>query len=283
MSVGGMAFWSSDYAYNIMSANEISRITLPATSNSDYDGISPDIPQREPAGFAPRVDEYTPSLTSRPNYENSQNLAGSSAIQAAISAYRATDTEELDEISEENTERQQGEELSDEERQIVEELKARDAEVRAHEQAHAAVGGAYISGGISYTMQTGPDGKQYAIGGEVSIDTSPVRGDPEATLEKMQTIQSAAMAPANPSDADRAVAAAAAQTAAAARAELAERSVEQSTENSETRDHDHENDHDHDDHGENGVRVQNEIVSAISAYTANFGVETLSTRVNFVA
>jgi len=55
----------------------------------------------------------------------------------------------------------------------------------------------------------------------VSIDTSPERDDPEATINKAQRIQAAALAPAQPSDADRAVAAAAAQMASSARAELA--------------------------------------------------------------
>ena len=58
------------------------------------------------------------------------------------------------------------------------------------------------------------------MGGEVSIDTSPVAGDPEATVEKMRTIQAAAMAPANPYAADRAVAAKAAQMAMNARIEV---------------------------------------------------------------
>lgn len=41
----------------------------------------------------------------------------------------------------------------------------------------------------------------------MQIDTAPVAGDPEATIEKMRTIQAPALAPANPSSADRAVAA----------------------------------------------------------------------------
>ena len=62
-------------------------------------------------------------------------------------------------------------ELTDEEEQIVKELKARDAEVRAHEAAHIAASGG-LAGAPSYTFQDGPDGKRYAVGGEVSIDTS---------------------------------------------------------------------------------------------------------------
>ena len=113
-----------------------------------------------------------------------------------------------------------GQELSESELQLVRELASRDREVRAHEQAHLAAAGGYARGGPTYTYQTGPDGIRYAIGGEVSIDTSPVPGNPRATLAKAQAIMSAANAPAEPSGQDRAVAAAAAQMAARAQAEL---------------------------------------------------------------
>ena len=100
------------------------------------------------------------------------------------------------------------------------ELRARDQEVRAHELAHAAAAGGLSQGGPSFEYQRGPDGQQYAIGGEVQIDTSGVPGDPEATLEKAIQIQQAALAPAQPSAQDRSVAVAAAAMAAEARAEL---------------------------------------------------------------
>lgn len=102
---------------------------------------------------------------------------------------------------------------------VIRELKARDAEVKAHEAAHAAVGGE-LAGSPSYTYEKGPDGVRYAVGGEVSIDASKVAGDPQATLEKMQRVQRAALAPAEPSTQDRQVAALAAQQAAEARSEI---------------------------------------------------------------
>lgn len=111
-------------------------------------------------------------------------------------------------------------ELTEEEQRQLEELKARDREVRAHEAAHRAVGGQHVRGGISYSYQTGPDGNQYAIGGEVSIDASPVPGDPQATLQKAEQVRQAALAPADPSAQDRAVAAQATQMSAEARAEI---------------------------------------------------------------
>jgi hypothetical protein len=107
----------------------------------------------------------------------------------------------------------------------IREFAARDREVRTHEQAHMAVGGQY-AGGVSYDYSRGPDGRLYAVGGSVSIDTSPVAGDPLATVDKMQQVQRAALAPAEPSGADLAIAAQAAQLIAQARAEIATRNVE---------------------------------------------------------
>lgn len=102
----------------------------------------------------------------------------------------------------------------------IAELQHRDSEVRAHEQAHLAAAGSYAKGGPSYTYQVGPDGKQYAVGGEVPIDLSKVPNDPKATLQKAAAIRRAAHAPADPSAADRAIAAQAAQMATEAQHEL---------------------------------------------------------------
>ena len=110
--------------------------------------------------------------------------------------------------------------LSKEEKQEVTELKKRDKEVKAHEAAHVAAGGQYVRGGASYEYETGPDGRRYAVGGEVPIDTSPVRGDPRATIQKMRVVKAAALAPAQPSGADRAIAAKAGAEASKAQTEL---------------------------------------------------------------
>ncbi|SDG93585.1 putative metalloprotease CJM1_0395 family protein [Roseospirillum parvum] len=111
-------------------------------------------------------------------------------------------------------------ELSPEEKAEVARLQRIDAKVRAHEQAHQAAGGPY-TGPASIQTVTGPDGRQYAVAGEVSIDVSAVNGDPEATIRKMEAIKRAALAPAEPSPQDRAVAAQAEAVAAQAEAELA--------------------------------------------------------------
>ncbi|MEP7363658.1 MAG: putative metalloprotease CJM1_0395 family protein [Acidobacteriota bacterium] len=115
-----------------------------------------------------------------------------------------------------------GQQLSSSELELVRHLAARDREVRAHEQAHLAAAGGYATSGPSFSYQTGPDGVRYAVGGEVGIDTSPVSGNPRATLAKAQAIIAAANAPAEPSSQDRAVAAAAAQMAARAQAEISQ-------------------------------------------------------------
>ena len=111
--------------------------------------------------------------------------------------------------------------LTKEERLVVEELKRRDQEVRAHEQAHMASGGGLVRGGARYEYQRGPDGRNYAVGGEVSI-AAPSGRTPEETIKNMARVKAAALAPADPSSQDRQVAAQADATAAEARAQMAE-------------------------------------------------------------
>lgn len=109
--------------------------------------------------------------------------------------------------------------LTEKELALLMELQKRDRQVRQHEMAHVAAGGRYVRGGASYTYRTGPDGQRYAHSGEVSIDTSP-EPDPKDTKAKMRTVQRAALAQADPSPQDHAVAAKAASLALEAGAEL---------------------------------------------------------------
>lgn len=118
-----------------------------------------------------------------------------------------------------------GEELTPEESKEVEDLKTRDQEVRDHERAHMMAGGGLVRKGASYQYTTGPDGQRYAVGGEVSIDTSEVKDNPEATITKMQQVRRAALAPAEPSGQDRSVASSASQKEAQARQELSQKSM----------------------------------------------------------
>jgi hypothetical protein len=111
-------------------------------------------------------------------------------------------------------------ELSSEQQQQVNKLKQIDTKVRAHEQAHISVGADLIRGGPTYSYETGPDNRRYAVSGEVSIDTSPAR-TPEETIPKAQHIRATALAPAEPSAQDHAVAAQAGQLEQQARQALA--------------------------------------------------------------
>lgn len=118
-------------------------------------------------------------------------------------------------------------ELSAGEKVQVNKLQQIDSDVRAHESAHIAAGGSAVSGGASFSYQEGPDGKLYAIGGEVPISISG-GSNPQESIENARQVQAAALAPANPSPQDYKVAASAAALESQARQELnAEKTQEQ--------------------------------------------------------
>jgi len=121
--------------------------------------------------------------------------------------------------------------LSIEEQRQVDQLVATDRKVRAHEMAHVSAGGELVQGGASFDYQTGPDGKRYAVGGEVSIDTSKGR-TPEETIPKAQKIRAAALAPADPSPQDNRVAALATQMEMQAYQDLALQRAKESNDES---------------------------------------------------
>jgi len=110
--------------------------------------------------------------------------------------------------------------LSAEDEAVLRKLQARDREVRQHEQAHPAASGGLATSGARFSYQRGPDGVDYAVGGEVSIDTAPGR-TPEETLQRARQVRAAALAPAQPSGPDLAVAAQATRMALDAQTELA--------------------------------------------------------------
>ncbi len=156
----------------------------------------------------------TPTIT-----ESSLPIAFSGDIRQYTASQPLQDGEEGEESS------LTDDQLTPEEEEQVAKLKQRDAEVRAHEQAHLAAAGSLATGGIQYQYQTGPDGKQYAIGGSVQLDTSEEKS-PEATIQKAQQIRRAALAPADPSPQDVKVASQALQMEAEARREITEQSQE---------------------------------------------------------
>ena len=116
-------------------------------------------------------------------------------------------------------------ELDPEQKEQVKELAARDAEVKAHEAAHQAAAGG-LAGAASYTYQQGPDGKMYAIVGEVPI-SAPTSSSPEEALSNARKILAAATAPGDPSGQDMAVASSAAMMQVKAQQQLAQKAQEE--------------------------------------------------------
>jgi hypothetical protein len=107
----------------------------------------------------------------------------------------------------------------------LDELKKTDQEVKTHERAHMAAGAGLVMGGANFQYQRGPDGKMYAVSGEVKIDTSREK-EPKDTIRKMQQVKRAALAPSQPSGQDRSVAARASQIEAEARIEMLKENTE---------------------------------------------------------
>jgi hypothetical protein len=135
-------------------------------------------------------------------------------------------TEEASAVDQSPDKRTNDAQMTDAELDEIRKLQQRDIEVRTHEQAHKSAAGSH-GGSISLSFKQGPDGKRYAVEGEVPVDLSAIADDPEATVAKMQQIHRAALAPAEPSSADRRVAAKASQKAAKARKEIAEASMKE--------------------------------------------------------
>lgn len=96
-------------------------------------------------------------------------------------------------------------ELSPQQQQQISKLKSADAEVKAHEQAHISAASGLRTSAPSYQYETGPDGKKYAVSGEVNISFSQT-GDPKKDLQMAESLKAAALAPANPSGQDMSVA-----------------------------------------------------------------------------
>lgn len=145
-------------------------------------------------------------------------------LSPAQSAEKASIESRLREL-EKKRDKQKGDGLDPAEEDQRKRLQARDSQVKTHERAHLAAAGGLSRGGMSLVYQVGPDGRSYAIGGSVQIDTSPGK-TPEETIIKAQKIRASAMAPADPSPQDIKVAAQASQMEAQARAEIAKRDSE---------------------------------------------------------
>jgi hypothetical protein len=210
-------------------AGSTSFAPVAAVSNISVSRSIPD--QRAQPETAPE-NAGRPEITPVFGNENSANKIGASeqganprsAQDGSAQKGSASIQDQSNEKSErsENESKQQvriQEQQQQQDLKLIRSLSQRDREVQAHENAHSAVGGQY-AGSVNYTYQRGPDGVNYAVGGEVPIDVGIIQGNPQATLEKMQLVQRAALAPAEPSSQDRKVAAMAVQQANQARAEI---------------------------------------------------------------
>ncbi|MGX2953491.1 putative metalloprotease CJM1_0395 family protein [Shewanella sp. JL219SE-S6] len=177
------------------------------------------------AGEAPDVPAFNGTNTSANSMSGAEqdfdNTSGSSSSQAGSEVKEGDDGAARQSTGEPNTtsaaepkpdEAQQKQQQNRESREQqalereIDSLMKRDTQVRSHEQAHAAVGGIH-AGQPAFEFEKGPDGKRYAVEGEVQIDVSVVNGDPLATMAKMKQVYAAAMAPVDPSMADIRVAA----------------------------------------------------------------------------
>jgi len=155
--------------------------------------------------------------------ENAEKRANSYELNLTDEGWKILEEKNEKKGNEKNTfkkEEPKNDELTEEEQRKVDELEKIDRKVRIHEQAHVSAAGGYARGGANYNFVTGPDGKRYASGGHVNLDTSPER-TPEATIRKADVIRKAALAPADPSPADRQIAADATKMAQKAQRELA--------------------------------------------------------------
>lgn len=203
------------------------------TQNQQQGSAQSDTPEIE--GFSQSTDGDSISLSPEASHrarefeQGTENRLGLPQDQSSKNnvapAERDTEANDVEEI-ERDQETDDELELTEEELEMIEELKRRDLEVRTHEQAHLAAAGDLAIGGPTYEYQRGPDGKRYAVGGQVNIDVSEVPNDPEATVVKAGRIKRAALAPAEPSAQDRRIASRADAMKSSAQAEIRQEALE---------------------------------------------------------
>ena len=174
-------------------------------------GLTSEGSMAENAGFASEEGQDGAIITG--SEEGNESTSGGST---SLSPTSGTDETSSEERASDNSKSNSAELI---EARVLDQLKARDIEVRAHERAHASVGGIHAQS-PSYEYQRGSDGQRYAVGGEVQIDVTPLKNDPVATIAKMKQVYAAAMAPVDPSMADIRVAATALQHMNEAKQEL---------------------------------------------------------------
>ncbi|WP_166369282.1 putative metalloprotease CJM1_0395 family protein [Psychromonas sp. SA13A] len=223
---------SSKMASNVVSSTNISSETQSAESapmRPNIEGFSPSVSTTQASTYQRATIDgsiksaqqiVTPQQNKESSHSDPEVAAKAEGVENSkqVANTEASNKESNDD-SNGNSDKGKNQTYSEDELAVISSLKTRHNEVNIHEQAHAAVGGQYASS-PSYSYQTGPDGVKYAVSGEVSIDTSAIEGDPEATLKKAQQVKAAALAPAQPSAQDIKVAAEADQMATQARSEI---------------------------------------------------------------
>ncbi len=157
---------------------------------------------------------------------NNQNEDNSSSALSAENKEETRATDDEDSLNTNPTN------LTEQELATLQKLKVRDIEVKNHEQAHQAVGGQYASA-PSYDFERGPDGKNYAVSGEVSIRLPSQADEPAQVIRHADQVIRAALAPAEPSAQDRRVAAQATQSKVEAQQRLREQQQEELSESSQ--------------------------------------------------
>lgn len=191
---------------------QVSQVEDPAIASN------PDDRQQVLADVFTKNDNQLEKQAQEEASQNQQAAAEQAKQQQSQAQSQAQQAQEQAKQAQEKAQAQQ--------QQQVDSLKARDSEVKAHEHAHATVGGQYAQS-PSFKYEKGADGQRYATDGEVQIDVSAVGGDPLATINKMKQVYAAAMAPVDPSSADIRVAAEALQKMNEAKVKLAEERQQQ--------------------------------------------------------
>ncbi|AWL10598.1 hypothetical protein HMF8227_00090 [Saliniradius amylolyticus] len=209
----GVPFTTANHNTESARRDNLAREVIPQPSQADESGAEKGL------GADSERARQNQQAQNSPTYDKPQNAQSSESEQQANNSGKDNGKDES--AGKQDAERRQQEANEKE----VKELQERDREVRQHEQAHANRGGQY-AGAPSYEYQRGPDGQQYAVGGEVSIDISE-EPTPEQTIRKMEQVKAAALAPAEPSPQDYRVANEAQQTAVEARGEVAKESMAQ--------------------------------------------------------
>lgn len=212
----------------ITTAYSLERPQVPSTPQNEDSELFPAVKELEPIAGGQNRRELNPEERLSGKSERDRLPQPTSEVEEK-SSQAAMNEQQL------RAAKRRGE-LDDQQRSKLDEIERlakRDREVRQHEQAHQAVGGQY-TGAVTYQFVQGPDGRRYAVAGEVSVDLTPA-ADPEETIQKMEQIKRAALAPSDPSGQDRRIAAEATAIIAQARAEALKIRLEEGEQATEKR------------------------------------------------